>query len=111
MACRYDDGDCDGRESNLQDYKNPRDNELFYPSIDFTNILLETKLKLHNRWREWVPHYPFMISKSVMSELQMKIARKGLLRSGRILAVFVRFADRRLRRRLHGHYRANFYHF
>ena len=46
-----------------------------------------------------------------MSELQMMIARKGLLRSGRILAVFVRFADRRLRRRLHGHYRANFYHF
>ena len=78
LACRYDDGDCDGRESNPQDYKNPRDNELYYPSIDFTNILLETKLKLHNRWREWVPHYPFMISKSVMSELQMKLARKRL---------------------------------
>jgi len=75
LACRYDDGDCDGRESNPQDYKNPRDNELYYPSIDFTNILLETKLKLHNRWRVWVPHYPFMISKSVMSELQMKLAR------------------------------------
>jgi len=75
LACRYDDGDCDGRVSNPQDYKNPRDMKLFYPSIDFTNILLETKLKMHNRWRQWVPHYPFMISKSVMSELQMKIAR------------------------------------
>ena len=49
LACRYDDGDCDGRESNPKDYKNSRANELFYPSIDFTNILLETELKLHNR--------------------------------------------------------------
>jgi len=75
LACRYDDGDCDGRVSNQHDYKNPREYELFYPSIDFTNILLETKLKLHNRWRKWVPHYPFMISKSIMTELQMKIGR------------------------------------
>ena len=49
LACRYDNGDCDGHENNPKDYKNSRADELFYPSIDFTNILLETKLKLHNR--------------------------------------------------------------
>ena len=74
LACRYDDGDCDGRESNLKDYKNGLEEELFYPSIDFTNILLNTKLKMNNRncfLRQFFLEFP------VFDEKHGKMAKMG----------------------------------
>ena len=70
FACGYDDSDCDGIDNSIADeYQNSR--ELFYQSIDFTNILFRRKLNLKNKWRKWIPHYPFMFQKSIISQLQV----------------------------------------
>ena len=70
FACGYDDSDCDGVDNSIADeYQNSR--ELFYQSIDFTNILFQRKLNLRNKWRKWIPHYPFMFQKSIISQLQV----------------------------------------
>ena len=70
FACGYDDSDCDGIDNSIADeYQNSR--ELFYQSIDFTNILFQRKLNLKNKWRKWIPHYPFLFQKSIISQLQV----------------------------------------
>ena len=72
FACGYDDNDCDGVDNSIADaYQNSK--ELFYKSIDFTNILFKNKLNLDNPWRKWIPHYPFMFQKSIISQLQVRV--------------------------------------
>lgn len=81
FACGYDDSDCDGVDSSLADeYQNSR--ELFYKSIDFTNLLFTRKLNLNNKWRKWIPHYPFMFQKSIISQLQSKLEKEYNITSG-----------------------------
>ena len=73
LACLYDNGECDGIDNPDFELDRP---SAFYESIDYTNILLNRKLGFKNRKREWVPHMPFMLSKSIISELQSKLEKE-----------------------------------
>jgi len=51
LACLYDGGNCDGIDnSEFEETRDPIHDTMFYKSIDYTNILMNSKLPHQNRY-------------------------------------------------------------
>lgn len=72
LECLFDNGDCDGEDNPDQ----PMTGEPFYRSIDFVNLLFNRKFNLDERHRQWIPHMPFLFSKSILKELHAIFAKE-----------------------------------
>lgn len=55
--------------------------EPFYRSIDFVNLLFNKRFNVNERHRQWVPHMPFLFSKSILNDLHSLFAKEYELTS------------------------------
>ena len=69
LACLYDNNECDHIDNPNESFGD----EGFMKSIDYTNLLFNSRFEIDQRKRRWLPHMPFMTRRSIITELQARV--------------------------------------